>query len=157
MKASHAALCAGLSFCAALTGATAYADAGDDAVQARRGYFRMLGVELGPLGAMAKGEIDYDTAVAQANADDIAALAGYSVGDLFLEGTAQADRVGDTRALPAIWTDMADFQAKTKDFVAAAAALKEAAGQGREALGPAVGRMGQTCGACHDAYRAKEF
>jgi cytochrome c556 len=157
MKASFTALCAGLSVAAALTGATAHADAGDDAVQARRGYFRMLGVEIGPLGAMAKGEIAYDAATAQANADDIAALAGYSVGDLFLEGTAQDDRVGDTRALPAIWTDKADFAARAQDFAAAAAALKAAAGQGREALGPAVGRIGQTCGACHDAYRAKEF
>ena len=117
----------------------------------------MLGVEIGPLGAMAKGEVDYDAATAQAHADDIAALAGYSVGDLFLEGTSQDDRVGDTRALPAIWANLSDFQAKAQDFAAAAEALKAAAGQGRAALGPAVGQMGATCKACHDDYRAKEF
>ena len=152
MKASVA-----LILTAALAATAAVADMGDDVVQARRGYFKMLGLEVGPLGAMAKGEVDYDAAAAQAHADDLATLAGYGVGDLFLEGTSQDDRVGDTRALPAIWANLSDFQSKAEDFAVAAAALKEAAGQGRAALGPALGRVGETCKACHDDYRAREF
>jgi cytochrome c556 len=142
---------------AALTASAALADMNDDAVRARQGYFTMLGLEIGPLGAMAKGETDYDAAVAQGHADDLAALAAYGIGDLFLPGTSKEDRVGDTRALPAIWENTADFQAKAQDFAEAATALKAAAGQGREALAPAVGKLGATCGACHDDYRAKEF
>lgn len=142
---------------AALSAASAAADLGDDVVQARRGYFKMLGLEIGPLGAMAKGEIAYDAAVAQGHADDLATLAAYGVGDLFLDGTSQDDRVGDTRALPAIWADPADFAAKAQGFAEAAAALRAAAGQGRAALGPAVGAVGAACKACHDSYRAKDF
>lgn len=142
---------------AALGAVAAAADTGDDVVQARRGYFKMLGLEVGPLGAMAKGEIAYDAAVAQGHADDLATLAGYGYGDLFLDGTSQDDRVGDTRALPAIWTDAAGFAAKAQGFAEAAAALQAAAGGGRAALGPAVGAVGAACKACHDSYRARDF
>ncbi|MEO1067061.1 MAG: cytochrome c, partial [Pseudomonadota bacterium] len=35
--------------------------------------------------------------------------------------------------------------------------LVQVAGTGKGALGPAVGQVGQTCGACHKAYRAENF
>ncbi len=63
---------------------------------------------------------------------------------------------GDTKALPAIWTDMAGFQAASKASDAAYDKLAVAAGSGNvEALAAAFADTGKTCGACHDKFRAK--
>ncbi|OJU39627.1 MAG: hypothetical protein BGN99_19985 [Alphaproteobacteria bacterium 65-37] len=63
---------------------------------------------------------------------------------------------GDTKALPAIWTDMAGFRAASKASDAAYDKLAVAAGSGNlEALTAAFAETGKTCGACHDKFRAK--
>lgn len=63
---------------------------------------------------------------------------------------------GDTKALPAIWTDMAGFQAASKASDVAYDKLAVAAGSGNaEALATAFAETGKTCGACHDKFRAK--
>ncbi len=63
---------------------------------------------------------------------------------------------GDTKALPAIWTDMAGFQAASKASDVAYDKLAVAAGSGDQAaLAAAFADVGKTCGACHDKYRAK--
>jgi cytochrome c556 len=61
--------------------------------------------------------------------------------------------IDGTRALPAIWEDMADFEQKWAAFGSQAAALADAAPNGAEGLGAAVGALGQTCQSCHEAYR----
>lgn len=63
---------------------------------------------------------------------------------------------GETKALPAIWTDMAGFQAANKVADVAYDKLAAAAGSGNiEALTAAFGETGKACGACHDKFRAK--
>ncbi|MDP1963859.1 MAG: cytochrome c, partial [Reyranella sp.] len=63
---------------------------------------------------------------------------------------------GETKALPAIWTDMAGFQAASKASDAAYDKLAVAAGSGDQAaLAAAFADTGKTCGACHDKFRAK--
>lgn len=63
---------------------------------------------------------------------------------------------GDTKALPAVWTDMASFEAASKASDAAFDKLAVAAGSGSlEALTAAFAETGKTCGACHDKFRAK--
>lgn len=62
----------------------------------------------------------------------------------------------DTKALPVVWTDMAGFQAASKNAEAAFDKLAAAAGSGnQEALAAAFADAGKACGACHDKYRAK--
>ena len=62
----------------------------------------------------------------------------------------------DTKALPAVWTDWAGFQAASKNAEAAYDKLATAAGSGNmEALTAAFADTGKTCGACHDKFRAK--
>jgi len=72
-------------------------------------------------------------------------------------GTSNADLPGKTRALPAIWENLAAFQEKGMAYRDAVVALNTVAGTGAEALAPAVGKLGGTCKACHDDYRAKDF
>ena len=63
---------------------------------------------------------------------------------------------GDTKALPAIWTDQAGFMAASKNADAAYDKLAVAAGSGDlAAVTAAFGDPGKACGACHDKFRAK--
>lgn len=62
----------------------------------------------------------------------------------------------DTKALPAVWTDWAGFQAASKNADAAFDKLAVAAGSGdMAALTAAWQDTGKACGACHDKFRAK--
>lgn len=158
LKARAAILAACLAAMAVTAPAPVFADAADDAIQARRGYFRMMAINFGPLVGMAKGEVDYDAAVAAQNARNLELLGVMRVSNLFPEGTDNAAKPGATRALPAMWADDgAGVLAKAKAFTEASAALAAAAPQGLDALRPAVGALGKTCGSCHDDYRAKDF
>lgn len=129
----------------------------EDVAAARRGYFQLLGLEMGPLAAMAKGEIAYDADAAQAHASDIKLLSDYLHDDILAAGTSNADLPGKTRALPKIWEDMVGYGEKAAAFKEAAANIASAAGGGKDALAPAVGQLGGTCKGCHDTYRAKDF
>jgi cytochrome c556 len=63
---------------------------------------------------------------------------------------------GDTKALPAVWTDWAGFQAASKNADAAYDKLATAAGSGDiAALTAAFADTGKACGACHEKFRAK--
>jgi cytochrome c556 len=62
-----------------------------------------------------------------------------------------------TKALPVIWTDPQEFQAKAHDFQVAAANLEAVAGSGDMAkVGPAAKAVGQACHACHEKFQAKD-
>ena len=61
---------------------------------------------------------------------------------------------GETKALPAVWTDMAGFQKASANAMAAYDAMGKAADAA--ALGAAFAETGKACGACHNAYRAKQ-
>lgn len=133
------------------------ADPIDDAIKARRAFYTLLGANFGPLVAMVKGEAEYDAAQAQLFADNLALMAAYNPLPSFPKGSSKDDRDGKTRALAKIWSDFDDFKSKLDDFNNAAPNIKDAAGQGRDALAPAVAELGKTCKACHDDYRAKDF
>ena len=63
---------------------------------------------------------------------------------------------GETKALPAIWSDMPGFMAASKNADAAYDKLAVAAGAGDlAAVTAAFGDTGKACGACHDKFRAK--
>ena len=63
---------------------------------------------------------------------------------------------GETKALPAIWSDMPGFMAASKNADAAYDKLAVAAGSGDlAAVTAAFGDTGKACGACHTKYRAK--
>jgi cytochrome c556 len=62
----------------------------------------------------------------------------------------------DTKALPAVWTDMPGFVAASKASDATFDKLAAAAGSGDlAAVTAAFGDAGKACGACHEKFRAK--
>jgi cytochrome c556 len=142
---------------AAAVAAYAQSDDRHPAVKARQAYFSLLGANVGPLAGMAKGEIDYDAETAKTHAANLSALTGYNIAPHFPAGTSNADLPGQTRSLPEIWENLPDVLDKNAALVAAVAELQGPAGEGRAALGPALGKVGATCKACHDDYRASDF
>jgi cytochrome c556 len=142
-----------LSASVALPGAALAQDAIQNALKARQGQFNIMALNLGVLGGMARGNMDYDAATAQAAADNLVAVSQIAQSFNWPEGSDNMS-IDATRALPAIWDNLDDVVAKWEAFGTEAAALAAVAGTGAEALGPALGAVGGTCQACHEAYRA---
>ena len=129
----------------------------EKAVKARKGFMQVVSFNLGPLGAMAKGEMDYDAELAANNAKNLHALAVMNNGAMWPEGSDNAALGEDkTRALPAAWAGDSKVMDKHMAWVDASAKLVEVAGNGLDALKPAVAEVGKSCGGCHDDYRAEK-
>lgn len=123
------------------------------AVEARQGQFKLFAFNLGPMVQMAQGNIDYDAELAGSAAASLAALVQVDQARLWPEGSDNASIEG-TRALPAIWEDLEDFATRFATLQTAVADLEAAAGQDLDALRAALGPVGATCSACHEANRA---
>jgi cytochrome c556 len=137
---------------------TAVAHGKEHDAKARRGYFQLIGLEMGGLAAMAKGQVDYSAEDVRAHLANLAVLTqGYNTSGLFKEGTSNDDLLGETRALPEIWSDNAGFMAKFKDMADAIKAIEGPATTDLDGLRASMGQLGGTCKACHDKYRAKDF
>ncbi len=135
--------------------APAFAQGFSGHVKARQGQFRVLAINLGILGSIAKGETPYDAATAQAAADTIVAVSMINQPPLWPAGSDNMAIEG-TRALPVIWENMADVGAKWGALGEAAKGLQAAAGTDAAAIGAALGPVGGACKACHDTYRAPQ-
>lgn len=129
--------------------------AAEAAIKARQAHMSLYSFNIGTLGGMAKGAMEYDAAKAGAAAANIVALSKLDQGNYWVEGSS-TDDVMESEALPAIWTDMADFNKKMENLTAAATTMEGAAGQGLEALQASMKELGGACGACHKAYRKPE-
>jgi cytochrome c556 len=80
-------------------------------------------------------------------------LFGHSIAGLFPEGSAGPD----SRALPAIWANKADFVARANALGAAAARLKQLADAGDKAgFAAQAPEVARGCNGCHSLYRAEE-
>lgn len=149
----------GLALAGSLAGATiALAQSEPDkviaaAVKARQAQMTLYAFNLGLLGGMAKGAIDYDADAASKAAGNLAALTATDQSRLWPQGSDEMS-IDGTRALPAIWDNIPDVIAKSAALTEAAAAMADAAGTSKEALAGAMGSLGGACGSCHKAYRA---
>ena len=125
---------------------------GNPAQDARNAHMNLYGFNLGALGAMAKGDVEFDAAIAQEHAANLVALSGMSENGYWVEGTSSEELEG-SRALPAIWENMDDFMAKSQALHAAAMAMDVSSLDGLRA---GMGGIGRTCGSCHEDYRQPE-
>jgi cytochrome c556 len=124
------------------------------AIETRQGVFKLIANQNGPIGGMFRANGTFDAAVVARNAERIKVLAGM-IPELFTRDTRQFKDV-PTKALEGIWAGQADFKTKADALVAAADGLAAAAKTGdKDATQKANTAIGQACGACHDAFRAK--
>lgn len=149
-------------FILAVTGAVTaaapvLADAIDDAIKARRGYYQVVSHNAGALFAMAKGDVEYNAEQATTHAKNLEMLSQMNNSTMWPAGSSNADRAGKTRALPVIWSTFPAIGEKGKAFGAATAKLAASAGGGLDALRADIGALGASCKGCHETYRAKDF
>jgi cytochrome c556 len=123
----------------------------EDAIKYRKSALFVMGMNFGPLAAMAKGERPYDKDAASRHASVVEFMSKLPW-TAFGPGTEQ----GDTKAKPEIWLEMEDFKAKQEKVQAETAKLAEVAKTGDfNALKAQVGETGKACKACHDKFRNK--
>lgn len=139
----------------AIGGSAAIAQDVPAAVEARQGQFKLMALNIGVLGNMARGNTEYDAATASTAAANLVALSMLDQSFHWPAGTDNMS-IDGTRALPAIWENLPDVVMKWQAFGAAATGLSAEAGNGLDAMRAALGPVGGSCGACHDAYRAAE-
>jgi cytochrome c556 len=133
---------------ATLAAGAAYAagDATDPAAKAREDVMKAIGGAMGTLGGMAKGEVAYDAAAAEAAK---AALVAAATGVPAAYET-QGGEDPTSEAKPEIWANWDDFVKKADALTAAATAADVSSA---EAIGASLGAIGGTCKDCHTTYR----
>ena len=152
MKKSLLLAAAGVA--ATLTFGTAIAEEkAHPAVTARVSLMNLYANNLGALGAMAKGNVEYNAEAASAAANNLALLVQLDQSALWPQGT-DSESISGTRALPALWANFPDVMAKGKAMADAVTAMQAAAGTDLASLQGAMGALGGSCSACHKAYRA---
>ena len=139
-----------LAVAAIAIGVTAVA-AQSDPIAARRAHMKEVGAQTKTGAGMAKGEIPYD----QTKAQGIFAAYVKAASDLPNLFPETSKTGGDTAALPAIWANKADFDAKAAKFASDA---KQAQTQVKDldTFKASFTSVTKNCGGCHETYRAKK-
>ncbi|MGR7923048.1 c-type cytochrome [Zobellella denitrificans] len=143
---------------AAATGlfATAAAQANlfkpEDAVEYRQSIYQVMRAQVGVIGAMTKGDIDFDAEALHQRALNMEHVVGL-LGETYFPETRG---VAGSNILPKAWDDMEGFRAKGQNLGTALQELIAASGQpGFDAAKarPVVAKVMQSCKSCHDDYR----
>lgn len=124
-------------------------------VQARQQLMDLYAYNLGVLGGMAQGRVEYDAELASAAATSLYHLSNSGYAAMWPEGTAAGETEG-TRALPAIWENMEGFGEGFAALRTASEGMMDAAGTDLASLQAALGPVGQSCGSCHRTFRQSE-
>ncbi|QMU57532.1 MAG: cytochrome c [Boseongicola sp.] len=125
------------------------------AIKARQALMELYGHNNYYLLNMSRGRIDYNAESAQAAADSLSALMQVSQMRMWAPGT-DAESSAGTRASPDIWANFPDVFAKAGAVVVAVGELQQVAGDGADALAPAIAKVNGACNACHKDYRLPE-
>ncbi len=121
-------------------------------VKHRQSAFALMGWYFGPMAAVAKGERPFNKEEATKASALVATMAKLPF-DSFVAGT---ENVGNTRALPTVWTDNAKFKDIAAKLGVETEKLASLAAAGDEAgFKKQFGVVGGTCKACHDDFQKK--
>jgi cytochrome c556 len=119
----------------------------DDAIKYRQSAFTVLTTHMGRLGAMARGDVPFDAAAAQASAR-VVEVVSHLPWDAFPPGsnTGAAKIKGDPWKDAAAFTKLqGDLKAQTAKLPAAVATL--------DGLKAQVGATSRVCRECHESFR----
>jgi len=118
----------------------------------RQSLFQLIRSNMGPLGAMARGQMPFDEAVMAKNAERLAQLAAM-VPDYMAVDTTEFNAGSDAKA--EIWQNRDDFNQKAQALYDASVALQSVvAEKDADNYRKAIGAIGASCKACHDDYKA---
>jgi cytochrome c556 len=132
----------------------------EDAIHARQSIMRVMGLNFGPLAAMAQGKIAFNKHLFTANALRLEAVWQMDPAKYFLPGTDKpvpGSKIADyTNAKSEIWSEPAKFKKAAEHANEAIMKLARAARSGdEEAMKSAAGGVGKACKGCHDDFHAK--
>jgi cytochrome c556 len=142
-------------FAAALSTSATAQSPYDMPIAARQGVMAIMAINMGVLGGMARGKIDYDADAAQTAANALHGISMIDYTSLFPEGSDNMN-LDNTRADFPIWDNAAGFTAEWAKVQMAAPVLAAEAGNGKDAMVTALGGIGGTCKSCHKAFRGPE-
>ena len=152
MKYRSALTTAAIGLVAALSAlpAAAQFQKPEQAIKYRQSAMSLQGTHVGRIFAMANGRVPFDAKVA-AESIEIVAMLNRLQFTAFIEGT---DKGGNTRAKPEIWTEKDKFSAAVAKSQEDVSKLVAAGKTGNiDQIKAAVGAVGASCKACHDAYQ----
>ena len=133
------------------TGVQADDDPLEAAIEYRQASFQVMKYNIGPMADMLKGDIEYDQAAMEKNAE-VLAMMSTIIDGLFPEGSDAL--AGDTAALADIWAEPEAFEERMAEFQQATQALVSAAAtEDRAQIAAALEKTGSSCRACHDDFR----
>ncbi|WP_414470920.1 c-type cytochrome [Microvirga sp. M2] len=121
----------------------------DEPIRQRQDLMKNNQEQIRLLVGMSRGQVPFDAARAQAALRQVEQNAR-RIHALFPPDSRQ----GKTDALPVIWERKADFDARAAKLEQDAGAV-QAGITDQASLQPALQRIGQTCGGCHETYRRK--
>jgi cytochrome c556 len=129
----------------------AQAQADENAAEYREGIMEAVGGHMQAIVKIAKGEVAHN--------DHLGVLASNMVGlatiaqDIFPEGS----DVGDSDALPEIWSEPEAFEERLQAFQDAAGNFDAVVASGdMSGFGKALEGLGQACKSCHDDFKADD-
>jgi cytochrome c556 len=126
------------------------------AIKARQGEMQIRSFNLGPLFAMAKGEMEYNADKAAMMAGNLALMLSLNMGEAWPAGSDTDAYSGKTTALPKIWKTYPEIADYGKKYAEAVRELQAVAGNGQDALKSKIGAVGKSCKGCHDEFREKK-
>ena len=144
-----------LALCATLTLATsasvsAHGDHTEGLIKERKKGFKVMGKSMRAMGKMMKsGDVDMTVV-----ADKVKAIKVQSLKLTNWFAQESSNKTHSTDALPAIWSDKADFAEKTKALQDAAKDIESRLKGDDFQLKAAMLQLKKTCGSCHDKYKA---
>ncbi|MBT5032246.1 MAG: cytochrome c [Proteobacteria bacterium] len=123
------------------------------AIKYRQAVYTLVGAHFGPIGAMMRGNVDFNIDEVRANAASLAGVVPLALNAFKIESLAD-----NSDALPGIWQNQADFDEKMSALQMAVPAFAEAAASasGADDLREAFGAVGSACRGCHEEYRADD-
>lgn len=128
----------------------------DKAIEYRQDALGVMAWQIGPLGDMAQGKIEFDAETFTRRAENLAAVAPLPW-EGFVEGSLQGDGHGiETDALADIGENWDDFESRQQSLIEESAKLAELAqGDDVAAMRRQVAAVAKTCKGCHDNYKAE--
>ncbi len=126
-------------------------------IEARQGLMRVYAFNLGILGSMAKGEMEYSAETATNAANNLKALTTMKNRPMWpADSFAGGEGVAATKAKAEMWAEDSDVGDKHKAMADAVATMAAEAGNGLDAVRANIGAIGQSCKGCHESYRVSD-
>lgn len=121
----------------------------------RQSVYQVVAWNNGRIKANVDGQYNKDEVIKAANT--IAAIANSGAGALFAPGSETGKGWHDTAAKPELWAANSKAAEYSANFAKEANELAKVALLGEQAkTKEQFGKLGKTCKACHDDYKAKE-